>query len=83
MSKASKANRARRWKIYDDFSKNEYNEISDYFEIEEYPNKFYKIRTKEWGDIDFYPMSDKLFFVWVKWESNWLAWIKRNILKHL
>jgi hypothetical protein len=63
MSKASKANRARRWKIYDDFSKNEYNEISDYFEIEEYPNKFYKIRTKEWGDIDFYPMSDKLFFV--------------------
>jgi hypothetical protein len=28
-------------------------------------------------------MSDKLFFVWVKWESNWLAWIKRNILKHL
>lgn len=72
-----------RWKIYDDFSKNEYHELSDMYDIEEYPNKFYKIRTKEYWDIDFYPMSDKIYFVWVKWQSEWLKWIKTNLLKHL
>lgn len=48
MSKKTKLNRERRWQVYDDFSRKEYNEISDYFDIEEYPNKFYKIKTKEW-----------------------------------
>jgi len=62
MSKASKERRASRIKAYDDFSKNEYHELCDYFDTEEYPNKFYKIRTKEHGDIDFYPMSDKIYF---------------------
>jgi hypothetical protein len=48
MSKISQANRQRRWKIYDDFSKNEYHQLSDIMQIEEYPNKFYKLYTKEY-----------------------------------
>lgn len=48
MSKKSQANKQRRWKIYDDFSKNEYHELSDIMQIEEYPNKFYKLYTKEY-----------------------------------
>jgi len=84
MSKASKERRAKREKAYDDFSRNEYHELCDYFDTEEYPNKFYKIRTKEYGDIDFYPMSDKLNFIsrWY-WKPDWLKWIKTNLLKHL
>lgn len=48
MSKISQANKKRREKLYDDFFKKEYHEISDYFEIEEFPNKFCKIYTKEY-----------------------------------
>lgn len=59
MSKLSQANRQRRNKIYDDFSRNEYHELCDYYEVIEFPNKFYKIITKQ-GAIDFYPMSDKI-----------------------
>jgi len=62
MTKISIANKKRREKIYDDFSKNEYHELCDLFDVEEYPNKFYKIITKS-GAIDFYPMSDKILFV--------------------
>lgn len=29
----SKENKQRRWKIYDDFSKNEYHELSDIMQI--------------------------------------------------
>ena len=91
MSKISQANKQRRWKIYDDFSKNEYHEISDLYDIQEYPNKFYKIITKEYWAIDFYPMSDKLNFrkkneYWIMenyWKPDWLKWIKTNLLKHL
>lgn len=84
MSKASKQRRAIREKAYDDFSRNEYNLLCDYFDVEEYPNKFYKIRTKEYWAIDFYPMSDKLNFIerW-EWKENWLKWIKTNLLKEL
>lgn len=44
---SKKENRIRREKIYDDFSRNEYHELCDIMEIEEYPNKFYKLYTKE------------------------------------
>lgn len=76
-------NRIRREKIYDDFSRNEYHELCDEFEVIEFPNKFYKIITKQ-GAIDFYPMSDKICMWKGKWwKSDWLKWIKTNLLKHL
>ena len=58
-----------RLKRHDDFSKNEYHQLSDMYDIEEYPNKFYKIRTKEYGDMDYYPMSDKLNIIKKRWVS--------------
>lgn len=84
MSKISPANKKRREKIYDDFSRNEYHELCDLYDVEEYPNKFYKIRTNEYGDMDFYPMSDKINFMRKsRWQADWLKWIKTNLLKHL
>lgn len=83
MTKISLANKKRREKIYDDFSRNEYHELCDLFDVEEYPNKFYKIRTKQYGEIDFYPMSDKLNFVRRGWKPDWLKWIKTHLLKHV
>ena len=47
MPKISLQNRVIREKRYDDFSKNEYHEISDIMGIEEFPNKFYKLYTKD------------------------------------
>jgi hypothetical protein len=46
MAKSQK--KLNREKKYDDFSKNEYHELCDLFDVEEYPNKFYKIITKEY-----------------------------------
>ena len=71
MSKKSKETRMKRQKIYDDFSRNEYHELCDLFDVEEYPNKFYKIKAKEYGEIDFYPMADKLNFLkYHDWKSD-------------
>ena len=44
----AKENRERREKIYDDFSRNEYHELCDLFDVEEFPAKFYRIKTKEY-----------------------------------
>ncbi len=89
MAKSQK--KLNREKKYDDFSKNEYHELCDLFDVEEYQNKFYKIITKEYWAIDFYPMSDKLNFrkkneYWIMenyWKPDWLKWIKTNLLRHL
>lgn len=70
MQKMSPERRRIREKKYDDFSKNEYHELCDLYEIEEYPNRFYKIRTKGYGEIDFYPMADKLNFVRKGWKPD-------------
>lgn len=87
----SKQNRILREKIYDDFSQNEYHEISDKYDIEEYPNKFYKVITKEYWVFDYYPMSDKLNFrkrneygvMENYWKENWLQWIRTILLKKI